>query len=375
MMKRLSLALLVGALSGARAELQMIKGGDMCAGYDDASDDFKIYYGPCASAETVATTETTPYFTAETQEMALISGGDSAYLTDTSKITEVDATGTYSNADADQVGPGGATFAYVIGQATATADGLDATGTFGTAFYLVQTGSISTSTNTFPTESDGTGTVDICIAEITDGVCGDARTWNAGSLKYTLYGHLEGADVTTALDGQDYIGVRQHVTLQRFDPETVSATFNDGIELGAMGGTDVTSFSLDFDGKKVTHTFPSKYNVGSSTDCATESDGATTCPTTVANSFTRDIKIKVSPDGSGQGVYFDYLFALAPSASGVNDGLNTANRYFVYDPDVSEESVPTPDPDEATPEKASSATMGAKAMGATLIASLFLVVV
>jgi hypothetical protein len=29
------------------------------------------------------------------------------------------------------------------------------------------------------------------------------------------------------------------------------------------------------------------------------------------------------------------LFALAPSASGVNDGLNTADRYFVYDPDVS----------------------------------------
>jgi|EP01043_Picozoa_sp_COSAG02_P032111 hypothetical protein len=44
MMKSLSFVLFVGALSGARAELQMIKGGDMCVGYDDASDDFKIYY-------------------------------------------------------------------------------------------------------------------------------------------------------------------------------------------------------------------------------------------------------------------------------------------------------------------------------------------
>ena len=43
----------------------------------------------------------------------------------------------------------------------------------------------------------------------------------------------------------------------------------------------------------------------------------------------------MSPDGSDQGVYFDYLFALAPSSSGGNDGLNTANRCFVYDPDVS----------------------------------------
>jgi hypothetical protein len=42
----------------------------------------------------------------------------------------------------------------------------------------------------------------------------------------------------------------------------------------------------------------------------------------------------VSPDGTDSGVYFDYLFALAPSRAGVNDGLNTANRYFVYDPDV-----------------------------------------
>eukprot|EP01043_Picozoa_sp_COSAG02_P024827 COSAG02_NODE_1372_length_13018_cov_5.358155_6_plen_68_part_00 len=45
MMKSLSLALLVGALlSGVRAEVQLIQGGGMCAGYDDASTDFKIYY-------------------------------------------------------------------------------------------------------------------------------------------------------------------------------------------------------------------------------------------------------------------------------------------------------------------------------------------
>ena len=44
MMKSLSLALLAGALSGARAEIQLVKGGDMCAGYNSDSDDFKIYY-------------------------------------------------------------------------------------------------------------------------------------------------------------------------------------------------------------------------------------------------------------------------------------------------------------------------------------------
>ena len=220
---------------------------------------FLPHQGPCDSVETRATTETTPYFTAETQEMALISGGDSAYLTDSTKITEVDATGTYSHAEAGMDGGDGATYAYVIGQATASADGLDATGTFGTAFYLAQSGSISSSTNVFPAENDGTGSVHVCISEITNGVCGAPRTWNAGDLKYTLYGHLQGNDVMTALDGNDYIGVRQHVTLQRFDPDTVTVTFNNGIELDAMDGTDVTSFTLAFDGgETVTHTFPSK---------------------------------------------------------------------------------------------------------------------
>ena len=39
-----SLALMTAALSGARATLQIAKGGKMCAGYDDASTDFKVYY-------------------------------------------------------------------------------------------------------------------------------------------------------------------------------------------------------------------------------------------------------------------------------------------------------------------------------------------
>jgi hypothetical protein len=220
------------------------------------------HQGPCESAATVATTETTPYFTAETRNMALISGGDSAYLTDASKITEIDATGTYAHADMDLDAGGGGTYAYVIGQATASHPSLDATGFFGTAFYLAQTGTISTSTNAFPSQADGTAPIDVCISEITNGVCGPARTWSAGHLKYSLFGHLSGDDLTDALAGKDYLGVRQHVTLQRYVPETVdmtTATFNGGIELRNMGSTDVTSFTLTFaGGETATHTFPTK---------------------------------------------------------------------------------------------------------------------
>ena len=63
------------------------------------------------------------------------------------------------------------------------------------------------------------------------------------------------------------------------------------------------------------------------------------CPTNATNSFTRDVKIKVSPAPGNDGVYFDYLFALQPSDAGTNDGLNTAGRYFVYDPDVTSGEV------------------------------------
>jgi hypothetical protein len=289
MMKSLSLALLAGALSGARAEIQLVKGGDMCAGYNSDSDDFKIYYvrprppaprplwslarpdavrsaplcccvtqGPCESADTLATdAETTPYFTAETQDMALIKDGDSAYLTDDSKVEQIDATGTFSDAQTDRDGGDGSTYAYVIGQATAGDS--TASGTFGTAFYLVQSGSITSAYNTFPAAADGSGEVNVCISEITNGVCGAERTWNAGDLKYTLYGHIEGTDIGATVADYDYLGVRQHVTLQRFDPDTVSATFNDGIALEDMGGTDVTGFTLTFaGGKTASHTFPSK---------------------------------------------------------------------------------------------------------------------
>ena len=93
----------------------------------------------------------------------------------------------------------------------------------------------------------------------------------------------------------------------------------------------------------------------------------------MANSFTRDIKIKVSPDGSDQGVYFDYLFALAPSASDVNDGLNTADRYFVYDPDVSTNVAQSNDQSNVPDVKASTAiaTVSNVALAALAVAMFF----
>eukprot|EP01052_Picozoa_sp_SAG31_P017279 SAG31_NODE_1175_length_9536_cov_20.263113_4_plen_109_part_00 len=61
------------------------------------------------------------------------------------------------------------------------------------------------------------------------------------------------------------------------------------------------------------------------------------CDTTADNSYTRSVKIKASavPGEAGK-IVLDYLFAIAPSSTTVNDGLNAPGRYFVYDPDVVE---------------------------------------
>ena len=84
---------------------------------------------------------------------------------------------------------------------------------------------------------------------------------------------------------------------------------------------------------------PCADNVGSTSDCIESATDAFSCPTSAQNSFTRDVKIKVSPTTGSDGVYFDYLFALEPSDTDINDGLNTAGRYFVYDPDVTSGKV------------------------------------
>ena len=73
--------LLLTTATAVGATLQVSKGGGMCAGYNDASDDYKVYYGPCNSADTVATSGR-PYFSVEITGMGVISGSDTDYLSD-----------------------------------------------------------------------------------------------------------------------------------------------------------------------------------------------------------------------------------------------------------------------------------------------------
>ena len=219
MMKTLLLTL---ALAGrTHGVLQVAKGGGMCAGYDDAGDNPKIYYGACDSADTV-TTSGKPYFTVEMVGMGVITGTDTAYLTESSQATMMDPIGVpYKESDVYVPSGAGSTYAYIAattgvgdGKFTAATGESGAGAYFGTAFYLFQTGSLTSNTNTFPAPNEeATHEIEVCIVPIVDGVCGAARTWSAGDLKFSIYGAVGGDELATQIDGKSYLGFRTQISL------------------------------------------------------------------------------------------------------------------------------------------------------------------
>lgn len=366
----MKLVLSLALVKSTVGTLQIAKGGGMCAGMDDSGTDHKIYYGACESAATVATSGN-PYFTVEMTSMGLLSGSDTAYLTDPTQAQQMTAAAGsfYKESAVNSPNGNGGSFAYVTasvgvgsGKDVTSATDAGAGGMFGTAFYLGQTGTTSISTNRFPA-ADPTQKAELCISEIENGVCGAERTFGEGAVKFSIYGAIGGTGLATAISGKSYIAFRTEVGLNSVTGATV--LFNDGVPLADLNGADVTQFSVSKGTVNVTHTFPSYYNVGTGTDC-TGAGATITCVTTAANSFTRPIKIKASATQADGVVNLDYLFAIAPSAAGVNDGLE-AGRYFVYDPDVAPASAtdttPTPTPAIAV------AASGATALHASAAAS------
>ena len=345
----------------------------MCAGYNDASNDFKVYYGPCTTADTVATSGR-PYFSVEITGMGVISGSDTDYLSDPATYAmQATPFGTpYKDGDAGVTASAGNTYAYVAastgvgdGKFTAASGDTGVGGYFGAAFYLGQSGSIPTNVNKFPApDQEDTHSVVACIGQITDGECGTGITLDPGSLKFSLYGAIGGDNLATALDGKSYIGFRTEVGLYQAGDATVA--FNNGTSLADLNGVDVTSFTITKGDDSVSHVFPSTYNVGSTADCSPTGNHYI-CDTTEGNSFTRPVKIKATAvAGDSSKVALDYLFSVAPSSESVNDGLNAPGRFFVYDPDV----LPAADAEEDADTTAASSLAGsAGSSGAAKISS------
>jgi len=340
--------------------------------------------GPCDSATTVATSGR-PYFTAQITGMGVLSGTDTAYLSDPATYaTRATRSGTpYKEGDAGVSAGAGNTFAYVatttgVGDGKFTsADGNDigVGGYFGAAFYLGQTGTISTNTNQFPApDQESTHRFQTCIGEIADGECGTGITLNPGSLKFSLFGAIGGSNLATVMADKSYIGFSTEIGMYQTGDATV--TFNDAVALADLDGADVTSFTITKGDETVSHVFPSTYNVGSTADCTPTANNYA-CGTSADASFTRSVKIKAIPvEGDSSKVRLDYLFAVAPSSDSVDDGLDAPGRYFVYDPDVVPVSGPTPSPAAGTAATTSTATTGSSgAATVSCAAALYLAIV
>ena len=127
-------------------------------------------------------------------------GTDTAYLTDAAQVQEMTpAAGSYCKESAiNQPDANGNTFAYVAAS-VGVGDGKDMTlptdtgagGMFGTAFYLGQTGTIPTSTNSFPAP-DRSRLRSVSLRLQAACAAQSGPSVGAGSIKFSLYGEIAG---------------------------------------------------------------------------------------------------------------------------------------------------------------------------------------
>jgi hypothetical protein len=251
--------------------------------------------------------------------MALIKGGSEAYLTDSTKVSELTASTIANNKYVAQdaslnATTNGVAATYARLQAGAFyGDPTTSGGFLGMAAYLAQTGTITTNMNSvlIPT-TPGQAAVtayDVCVADLTAGACGPAATYEAGAYKFSLFGYSIGSSFTMPAD-VTHIGFRTKMALVG---TSASLTINGDKTLQTIGSADVSYITVSGSGKTMTLTFPNQYNEGPTTNLNTPE-------------ATKTVKIKISAVANQSAIYVDYLF----------DKITVANRYFVYDPESKE---------------------------------------
>lgn len=338
------IALISVALAADCTGVDFVKGGNTCAGVCNscAATDYQclsaVGVGYCdADAET-----TSKYFLMTGAGLAVIHGDDTSYLTDNTKMTIIN-----SVTDGWSVRENGDDYAF---SNTGVVLGNDEMGGgIGITSYLAKN-TITTNKNKVYFKADGELKLSdgACISEITDGECGEARTWGAGDYKFNAYGWTSGTNFQIP-DGGKYLGFR--TKLQVVGAEVTALTVN-GKSVADNGGDDVSNLSLTFsDVKAASIDFPTKYNIGT-VDTTTK---------TATFTETKTVKIKAhSLNTEEQSIIIDYLFDITD--------LSEAGKCFIYDPTVktasSAEDLPT-----TTTADSGSATAGA--IAASLAAFLW----
>jgi hypothetical protein len=311
-----------------------IKAGSMCVGIMENCNSVATCtyhaYGPCGGNKTAPDI----YLEGSLVGFALIKNA-STYLTDATAMTVVDpsevANNGYRHAAEDKTcgENGDCKYALVTAGGYYGTDPVVSGGFLGMASYAMISGSVKTKyvdvlVPDSPGQDDSVDKITektVCITEVaSDGACSGAdRTFTAGDFKFSLFGYTTGSSFSPG-DGTKYYGIRTKMTLVG---TAGTVTLNDGVALDAIGSTDVKKLKLQEtagDQRTLEMDFPLHYNEGSTT--AALVDGK------IPAVATKEVKIKVSKAETADSIYIDYLFDVAY--------LSVANRYFVYDPTVTE---------------------------------------
>ena len=172
------------------------------------------------------------------------------------------------------------------------------------------------------------GPYQLCITDTssTSGSCTNKATYKPGDYKFSIFGYTIGSDYATQVvagsngfpAGMDFLGVRMKLQAVGFKVNDVKVNGKKFSEHDI--NSEVNSLSLMHASGGINIDFPKKYNTGPTSASTT---------TTFTVSATKDVKIRVhGVDGASQSLYIDYLFETA--------GMTAANKYFMYDPTVTE---------------------------------------
>mmetsp|Transcript_48439 Transcript_48439/g.122236 ORF Transcript_48439/g.122236 Transcript_48439/m.122236 type:complete len:368 (-) Transcript_48439:405-1508(-) len=358
-----ALALGIFGARGALGTAAFANSSGMCAGSDS---DTTIFLGNQGAAACNAGSLPEEYIAMKCETLAFLKAGAEAYLTDSSKITEVLPSAPGSNGmNGEVVGPsvtvvetpnfkfGKAASGRMMGHISRNS----AYGFIGIASYLMLEGALDFTTNDFKVPGNwgrGKDVTDVCVVPLEDGVCGSTpHTATPGTFKFSMYGYMDGNGYSSFASGYTHVAVRQRVTLSSMG-SNVTVAFNGGAATApediSLGNTSITSLSISGASSIVTIAYPATYNVGT---IAKSNFFSQAKPKPAA---TLSVIIHAVPIDS-ESFFLDFIFAL-------DHGLQDKNGYFVYDPDVTVSDVTSA---AATTSARSALWAGAAALLATLL--------
>jgi len=173
------------------------------------------------------------------------------------------------------------------------------------------------------------GPYEVCISEIKadDKTCGAARSFETNKYKFSIFGSVDGDEYDAKVKagangfpaGMDKMGVRMIMRATGFAVKDLKVNGKSWDK--SMVNEDVTSIKLmTTKTEGINIVFPKKYNTGTK---AGAKDGKP-----LPNTATHDMHIRVStPDADARTIMIDYLFDTSELKAGT---------WFIYDPDVTE---------------------------------------